>query len=371
MTDPIYLICLISVYHFVFKVKCVEAVDEIPTSLNLEKESPQWRIGHLLLFLDSFDTPRIPLNLFKKLCEVRIHGAPGPVYINLLKATAKFSVIVVFLFFVMIVVMAFGSNQQMSSTNQTLATLAGGFVPMLLKNVLSSKSTKLNLKTLSFKGQVDEIIAEYKQNWPINDFTLEKYDPVAEAEAEREKEKEKEEQEKDSKDGKDSKDFEKNGKDGKEVGLCDTIKDKHTVEEIEKEKKDEMKSNGGPGFGATTNSLQPPTIFRDSVEDPNIEVLSKSKRWLSRLSLVPTEDNHVDLFIDLSSKAQEATWEWYDDSSDSMHSITMLNQFEMQGKDPRMPYHQSYMVTEISEPAGVEYPLVAPPDYNSTLMKRE
>ncbi|KAH3717803.1 hypothetical protein DPMN_060599 [Dreissena polymorpha] len=90
-----------------FQVKPVEAVDEIPTTIDLEKKDPQWRIGHLMLFLDSFDTPRIPLNLFKKLCEVRVHGAPGPVYINLLKATLKFSIIVVFLFFVMIVVMAF------------------------------------------------------------------------------------------------------------------------------------------------------------------------------------------------------------------------------------------------------------------------
>ena len=72
-------------------------------------------------------------------------------YLNLLAATGKFMIIVVFLMFVMIVVMAFGNVMAMSSTNTTLATLAGGFVPMLLKNVLSSKGAKLSLKSISFK----------------------------------------------------------------------------------------------------------------------------------------------------------------------------------------------------------------------------
>ena len=157
-----------------FQVKPVEAVDVIPTTMSFKKKDPQWKIGHLLLFLDSFDTPRIPLRLFQQICEVRVHGAPGPVYINLLRATGKFLIIVVFLFFVMIVVMAFGNVHQISSTNQTLATLAGGFVPMLLKNVLPRRSVKLNLKTLSFKGQIDEIICDFKQNWPLCDFICEK-----------------------------------------------------------------------------------------------------------------------------------------------------------------------------------------------------
>lgn len=80
-----------------------------------------------------------------------MYGAPGPVYINLMAATGKFMIIVVFLMFVMLVVMAFGNVMAMSSTNTTLATMAGGFVPMLLKNVLSGKASKLNLKTISFK----------------------------------------------------------------------------------------------------------------------------------------------------------------------------------------------------------------------------
>jgi hypothetical protein len=38
-----------------FTVKPVEAVDQIPTVFTFEKTTPRWRIGHLLLFLDSYD----------------------------------------------------------------------------------------------------------------------------------------------------------------------------------------------------------------------------------------------------------------------------------------------------------------------------
>ena len=296
----------------------MEACDEIQTTLNLEKSYPQWKIGHLMLFLDSFDTPRIPLNLFKKLCEVRVHGAPGPVYINLLIATGKFSIIVVFLFFVMLVVMAFGSANQMSSTNQTLATMAGGFVPMLLKNVLSTKSAKLNLKTLSFKGQIDEIVAEYKQNWPIYDFVVERYDPKAEEEAEKEKEKDENKDENDN---------------GKEKSDADQ-------EKTDKDKKDEDNNKTKAPFGSLLNL---PTPFKESDEDLTPVGIVKGPQWLRRLSMVVMDDNQVDLFIDLSKAEETSPWEVMSGgSSGSIPSMTMLNEFEMAPIiDNRMPYDQT------------------------------
>ncbi|XP_045202831.2 uncharacterized protein LOC123556294 [Mercenaria mercenaria] len=321
-----------------FQVKPVEAVDEIPTSLNLEKKEPQWRIGHLLLFFDSFDTPRIPLNLFKKLCEVRVHGAPGPVYINLLKATGKFSIIVIFLFFVMIVVMAFGSANQMSSTNQTLATLAGGFVPMLLKNVLSSKGVKLNLKTLSFKGQIDEIVSEYKQNWPIYDLIVEQYDPKAE-----EEEKEKENEENKEKDEKGKSDHtEKVAEDEKE-------NEKQNREQSEKKTDTPALSRAGSTLALAMNvpaagsTLMPPDPFHDSSEDlrPIGVPQNKGPAWFRRLSICPQEDNFVDLFIDLSEQEGVSPWQWMYGSNESVgESITMMNEIDTAEVDKRMPYNQ-------------------------------
>lgn len=321
------------IYLSFLQVKPVEAVDEIPTTLNLEKKEPQWRIGHLLLFFDYLDTPRIPLNLFKKLCEVRIHGAPGPVYINLLKATGKFSIIVIFLFFVMIVVMAFGSANQMSSTNQTLATLAGGFVPMLLKNVLSSKGVKLNLKTLSFKGQIDEIVSEYKQNWPIYDLVVEQYDPKAEEE-EKEKEKENEENKE-----KDDKGKTENG-------------EKKNEDEKENEKQEKEDSEKKTTFGSAMNlakpaagsTLMPPEPFHDSLEDLHtLGVSNQGPEWFRRLSVSVVEDNFVDLFIDLSEQESAAPWQWMYGSNESIgQSMTMINELNTEDVDTRMPYNQKF-----------------------------
>ena len=304
--------------YYYFQVKPVEACDEIQTSLMLEKKEPAWKIGHLLLFLDSFDTPRIPLNLFKKLCEVRVHGAPGPVYINLLMATGKFSIIVVFLFFVMLVVMAFGSANQMSSTNQTLATMAGGFVPMLLKNVLSTKSAKLNLKTLSFKGQIDEIVAEYKQHWPIYDLIVEEFDPAAEEAAEKEKEKEEE-----NKDG---------DKDNKENS------DQDKKDDLDK-KEDEPEKLVKSPFGST---LLLPGPFNNSLEDVRPVGVVKGPQWLRRLSIMPMDDNIVDLFVDLSVTEEHPWQQWMSagSTSESIPSITMLNELTPM-TDDRMPYDQT------------------------------
>lgn len=324
-------------YTFLLQVKPVEAIDEIPTSLNLDKKEPHWRIGHLLLFFDSYDTPRIPLNLFKKLCEVRVHGAPGPVYINLLKATGKFSIIVVFLFFVTIVVMAFGSANQMSSTNQTLATLAGGFVPMLLKNVLSSKGATLNLKTLSFKGQIDEIVSEYKQNWPIFDMIVEQYDPKEEAEKEKENEESKEADEKNKNDNMEKKDND------------DKDSEKPKEKDSEKMKTDTHEHVSTAVSQSTLgNTLLPLNAFSDSLDDlrPFGAMHKDSPAYMRRLSIFPQLDNFVDLFVDLSTNEESSHWQWmHGSTSDSIgQSMTMLNEIQSAEVDTRMPYNQGINV---------------------------
>lgn len=279
-----------------FTVKPVEAVDQIPTAFVFDKSVPRWRIGHLLLFLDSFDTPRIPLRLFKKLCEVRVHGAPGPVYINLLSATGKFFIIVVFLFFVMIVVMAFGNVHQISSTNQTLATLAGGFVPMLLKNILPRKSVRLNLKTLSFKGQIDEVICEFKQNWPISDLVVQKDEPKKEEESDK--------VETINEDGEKSPEL-------KRKQSCESIIDtKNDEKEKEKEKEKNilekyMKENAERKHkdkdGKISNGIDNNDQLRNSIPD----------------------DNLVDLFVDFSVAETSVPWQMHG-STESIASASML-----------------------------------------------
>lgn len=287
-----------------FTVKPVEAVDQIPTAFTFDKADPRWRIGHLLLFLDSFDTPRIPLRLFKKLCEVRVHGAPGPVYTNLLTATGKFFIIVVFLFFVMIVVMAFGNVHQISSTNQTLATLAGGFVPMLLKNILPRKAVKLNLKTISFKGQIDEVICEFKQNWPICDLMVEKDEPEKEEEAEEENE----------------------DISGSKVGSpnlerkqsCDSILDGKNDDKTKDKDKDKCKDKDKGKQSVFEKYM------KENAERKNKDKENKNGNGVNESELNSVaDDNFVDLFVDFSVAETSVPWQIHG-STESVVSASML-----------------------------------------------
>nr|KAG5706263.1 hypothetical protein BaRGS_026045 [Batillaria attramentaria] len=281
-----------------FLVKTVDEDDQIQPQLNFDKKEIRWKLGQLLLFLDSYDTPRIPLRLFQKLCQVRVHGAPGPVYLNLLAATGKFMIIVVFLMFVMIVVMAFGNVMAMSSTNTTLATMAGGFVPMLLKNVLSRKGQKLSLKTISFKGQMDEIIAGYKQYWPALDLIVQRDIPEAEEENNNDNEgdenkegateKDKSDDKGKDKDKKDDKKDEKGDKNGKE-------KSKDVDAYVKKKPgdagADDKKDKKAAGEGATADGK-----VGDASNKPGD---------------TEEDDNLVDLFVDLSVADAMGGWSIY------------------------------------------------------------
>ena len=119
---------------------------------DLSKENPNtWIINDLILFIDNDDNPRIPKKLFEETCEITVPGSPGPVYRNLLYATGKFLVIITFIVFVFIVVLMFGDVYKVSSTNQMLATMAGGFVPMVFSNVLKPATPPTELGSVSFK----------------------------------------------------------------------------------------------------------------------------------------------------------------------------------------------------------------------------
>ncbi|CAD5112688.1 DgyrCDS1910 [Dimorphilus gyrociliatus] len=155
-----------------------ENPDDIASGEDGEALLPQnifWDLNDLILFIDSDDVPRVPRKLFEELCEIRVSGSPGPVYLSLLAATKRFLIIVIFLLFVLIVVMSFGEIYQVSSTNQMLATFAGGFLPLMLRKVLQPIAPEPELKSLTFKSKMDEIIKNYHQLWPMFDLPLEPY----------------------------------------------------------------------------------------------------------------------------------------------------------------------------------------------------
>ena len=150
-------------------------------------------INDLVLFVDSEDMPRIPHQLFHEVCEINIAGAPGPVYRSLIEATKEFLQIVMFLVFVFIIVMSFGAVYKVSTTNQMLATLAGGFLPFLMRTFMAPSKPDIELGTVSFKSKLDEIIQNFFQNWPMYDFPMEKWTEEDEKAAQ-EKDKDKDEE---------------------------------------------------------------------------------------------------------------------------------------------------------------------------------
>ena len=142
---------------------------ESPDDLSKSQQN-HWNINDLILFIDNEDMPRIPSQLFDEVCQIRVAGSPGPVYASLLEATSDFFKIVMFLFFVFLVVLSFGAVYQVNSTNQTLATLAGGFLPLIMRSFMTPTRPDIEFGTVSFKSKLDEIIQNFCQSWPIFDF---------------------------------------------------------------------------------------------------------------------------------------------------------------------------------------------------------
>ena len=149
-----------------------------------EQPANHWMINDLVLFVDSEDTPRIPKQLFDEVTQIRVAGVPGPVYRGHIEAFRQLVKIVLFILFVFIVVASFGAVYRISTTSQMLATLVGGFLPMILRTFFAPPAPDVEIGTVSFKSKMDEVIKNFCQYWPIYDLPFEL---VAEDEDEKEK----------------------------------------------------------------------------------------------------------------------------------------------------------------------------------------
>jgi len=177
------------------RVKDLETVTSLPSSLQencgfkaqelneqahyegsddvAEKPPNHWMINDLVLFVDSEDTPRIPKQLFDEVTQIRVAGVPGPVYRGHIEAFRQLIQIVLFILFVFIVVLSFGAVYKISTTNQMLATLVGGFLPMILRTFLAPPAPDVELGTVSFKSKMDEVIKNFCQYWRVYDLPFE------------------------------------------------------------------------------------------------------------------------------------------------------------------------------------------------------
>lgn len=132
----------------------------------------RWRIKNLLLFIGNKQVPMIPVNFFHDACVMPYYRVPGRLLHGYIFATLQFCSIIVFLFFVLLVVMAFGDTYEISATNQVIATLAGGFIPFALKNFIF-RSLKVNLvetENIYFRSTISHVMDTFQQKWPVDDI---------------------------------------------------------------------------------------------------------------------------------------------------------------------------------------------------------
>ena len=75
-----------------------------------------------------------------------------------------------------------------------IAALAGGSLPFILRTVMQPEKPEIEIGTVSFKNQMDEIIKNFVQCWPIYDLPLEEYTAEDEEEDRRKKEQQQQQQ---------------------------------------------------------------------------------------------------------------------------------------------------------------------------------
>ena len=131
-----------------------------------------WRLSDVIFFIDRNDVPRMPKALFEQVCNIHVDGSPGPVHLSMLSSLKKFLSIVLFLAFVFVLTSSFGAIYNISSTNQMLATLVGGLIPMLMRTFMTPAEDSMELNTVSFQGKLNEILRDLEQKWPIHDLEV-------------------------------------------------------------------------------------------------------------------------------------------------------------------------------------------------------
>ena len=134
----------------------------------------KWNAKRLLLFLDKSDIPYIPKNFLFKAARMGHFFCPGPVHLLYLNALVELLWITLFLGFVMLIILAFGEANNISGANQTLATLAGGFIPFAFKKCFakSHAGSSVDKNNIRWQTTLAEAIEKYSKRWTFSDFEI-------------------------------------------------------------------------------------------------------------------------------------------------------------------------------------------------------
>ena len=140
----------------------------------------KWDANRLLLFLDRDDIPYIPKDFLFTSAKLGHFGCPGPVYMMYFKALIELIWITMFLAFVMLVILAFGEANNISGANQTLATLASGFLPFVFRKFLIKPHSgpTLDKGNITWQTTLSEAIERYTKRWTFTDFEIMACEPT-------------------------------------------------------------------------------------------------------------------------------------------------------------------------------------------------
>ncbi|OWF48738.1 hypothetical protein KP79_PYT05582 [Mizuhopecten yessoensis] len=149
-----------------------EIGDNSMNTFSVKNSNIMWCSSRIVLFVDKHGTLYIRRNFFFQCCEMDHFAAPGTLLSNLSKAIFRFLLIIVFLMFVGLVVTAFSEEFELSLTNQTFITIAGGLIPFVLTNFLfrNVELPTVEEKDVRFKRCLNEIISKYVERFPVVDI---------------------------------------------------------------------------------------------------------------------------------------------------------------------------------------------------------
>ena len=133
-----------------------------------------WNAKRLLLFLDIDDITYISKAFFFKAANMGHAYCPGLVHLLYLHAVIHLFWISLFLIFEIIVISAFGQANAISGLNQTMATLATGFLPFIFKKFLmkSSSAPSIDGSNIAWTTRLTELIDNFEERWLFGDIFI-------------------------------------------------------------------------------------------------------------------------------------------------------------------------------------------------------
>ena len=143
------------------------------TLVQNDVNEPRWKFSKLVLFITNSDQPQIPTKFFFHACNMPYSMVPGQLFSSYLSAFRELGVIMIFLVFVLIVVLAFGESYELSASNHLLATIVSGFLPLVLRRVLFKSHSVPSIDTssdINFQVCMFDLLNTYEQSWPIHDI---------------------------------------------------------------------------------------------------------------------------------------------------------------------------------------------------------